>query len=36
MMLEGVSLGEYAILWVGLGVCLVIGVIAGVIQMFKK
>lgn len=35
-MLEGVSLGEYSILWVGLGVCLVIGVVAGIIQYIKR
>ena len=35
-MLEGVSLAEYSILWVGLGVCLVIGLVAGVIQYLKR
>lgn len=35
-MLEGVSLGEYSILWVGLGVCLVIGIVLGIAQMLKR
>jgi hypothetical protein len=31
----GVSLGAYVVLWIGLLVCLVIGVIAGIVSLIR-
>jgi len=32
----GVSLGAYVVLWIGLLVCLVVGVIAAVVSMVRE